>query len=90
MYKVCGADFLSTPLQQSLVLFLQQFISPSAFLFPSKSFPHQKAKSQKPQAKSPQQKAQSKKPKAKASFPPSVSLLYPVVSRVEQQFWGGA
>jgi hypothetical protein len=34
---------------------------PSAILFPSKSLPHQKAKSQKPQAKAP-------KAKAKASF----------------------
>jgi hypothetical protein len=61
--------------------------------FPFQSLPHQKAKSQKPksqkqkpQAKSPKQKAQSKSPKQKALHPPSASLLYPVVNRVEQWF----
>jgi hypothetical protein len=55
---------------------------PSVILFPSKSFPHQKAQSkrQKPKAKAPGPKAKDKKEKAqkkkkKPSCPPSVDLL---------------
>jgi hypothetical protein len=44
--------------------------------------PHQKGKKQKPQS-------EGKSPKTKAWHPPSESLLYPEVNRVEQMFLGG-
>jgi hypothetical protein len=62
-------------LKLSVQTFYQTLFSifPSAILFPSKSFSHQKAQTKVPkdksQAKSP--KAQSKAPKAKGPLPPS-------------------
>jgi hypothetical protein len=77
-----------------LAILLQQFFAlqkpfplSNSFLFQkpptSKRLPHQKANNKKSQTKG-------KSFKTKASFPPSGSLLYPMVNRAEQQFWGQA
>jgi hypothetical protein len=103
MYKVLGADFLSTPLWQfpfsnspaaihfpSSIHFLPSTILLSAIYFPpSAIFPL--SKSLPP--KLPFIQMASLHPKVshhqKASSPPSVSLLYPVLNKeVEQQFSG--
>jgi hypothetical protein len=77
-------SFLRPMLKFSVQIFYQPLFRhsfpfnnfPLAILFPSKSFPHQKAKSKSPKRKT-YAKAQSKsqRQKAKASSPPSAGLL---------------
>jgi hypothetical protein len=91
IFSFWPSGLLAIPLKQFSSL-QQSFPFSNSFPFlklpTPKSLPHKKAKSKslKQKAKSPKQKLQYKNPKAKACYPPSVSLLYPVVNRVEQQF----